>query len=129
MVSWGGKSQELELYVVPNLQKQLYLGVDFWSAFKVAPNIIDEIDTPSPTVESSPVQALSPAQTMQLEKAKQLFPAFATRGLGKTCLEEHVIEVDDEQMPIKQRHYPISPAIQKLLFDELDRMLALRVIE
>uniref|UniRef100_A0A1I8PPQ6 Chitin synthase n=1 Tax=Stomoxys calcitrans TaxID=35570 RepID=A0A1I8PPQ6_STOCA len=51
------------------------------------------------------------------------------QGLGRTSLEQHVIIVTDEDIPVKQRHYPVSPVIQKLLFDELDRMIELGVIE
>ncbi|KAH8392774.1 hypothetical protein KR215_004884, partial [Drosophila sulfurigaster] len=49
-------------------------------------------------------------------------------GLGKTNWLMHDIEVT-ESKPIKQRHYAVSPAIEKLMYDELDRMLALGVIE
>uniref|UniRef100_A0A1B0GD19 DUF7041 domain-containing protein n=1 Tax=Glossina morsitans morsitans TaxID=37546 RepID=A0A1B0GD19_GLOMM len=49
--------------------------------------------------------------------------------LGKTQLEEHEIIVTEENLPIKQKHYPISPTILKLVYDELSRMLSLGVIE
>ncbi|MGC8720940.1 MAG: hypothetical protein ACP5TY_13145, partial [Thermodesulforhabdaceae bacterium] len=60
---------------------------------------------------------------------KTEFPSFAVQGLGKTHVEEHIIEVDDETIPVKQRFYPISPAIQKLIYAELGRVLDLNVIE
>lgn len=65
----------------------------------------------------------------QLETIKAMFRSFAVLGLGRTTLEEHVIEVTNEDIPIKQRHYPVSPVIQELLYKELDRMLSLGVIE
>jgi len=43
--------------------------------------------------------------------------------------DQLIIEVTNEGLPIKQRHYPISPAKQKLVYAELDRMLGLGVIE
>jgi len=49
--------------------------------------------------------------------------------MGKTSLKQNIIEVTNKDLPIKQRHYPISPAKQKLAYAELDRMLGLRVIE
>ena len=55
-------------------------------------------------------------------------PSFEKEGLGRTDLIEHVIDTGNSP-PIKQRHYPISPAREKLLSDEIDRMLALGVIE
>lgn len=78
---------------------------------------------------ASKLHELTPDQTRRLEAVKSVFPSFAKRGLGKTTLEQHTIQVTDEDTPIKQRHYPVSPAIQKLLYDELDRMLDLGVIE
>ena len=130
-VSWSGKTQEIELYVVPSLQQQLYLGVDFWRTFKVAPNIVSSLDISSSTVEPvfDPMRTLSPAQSEELERVKLTFPSCAVLGLGKTTVEEHVIEMEDESIPIKQRHYPISPVVQKLMYAELDRMLELGVIE
>jgi len=31
--------------------------------------------------------------------------------------------------PIKQRHFPVSPAVEKAMYTEIDRMLQLGVIE
>ncbi|XP_017486925.1 PREDICTED: RNA-directed DNA polymerase homolog [Rhagoletis zephyria] len=42
---------------------------------------------------------------------------------------EHLIEVFDDTIPIKQRHYPMSPIKKKYAYDEIDRMLKLDVIE
>jgi len=67
-------------------------------------------------------------QKQQLEAIKQLFPSFADKGLGRTKHIEHDIEVDDAK-PIKQRFYPLSPAVEKILYKEVDRMLSLGVIE
>ncbi|KAH8398193.1 hypothetical protein KR215_011743, partial [Drosophila sulfurigaster] len=49
-------------------------------------------------------------------------------GLGRTALIKHNIEIGDSK-PVKQRHYPVSPAVEKLMFSEIDRMLRLGVIE
>ncbi|XP_065356057.1 uncharacterized protein LOC135950441 [Calliphora vicina] len=50
------------------------------------------------------------------------------RGLGRTTLITHEIDVGDSK-PIKQRFYPVSPAVEKLMYKEIDRMLELGVIE
>ncbi|KAH8295523.1 hypothetical protein KR054_004614, partial [Drosophila jambulina] len=55
-------------------------------------------------------------------------PSFAVSGLGKTTLISHEIDVGDAK-PVKQRHFPVSPAVEKLLYAEVDRMLAMGVIE
>jgi len=41
---------------------------------------------------------------------------------------QHEIDVGTAK-PIKQRHYPVSPAIEKLMYDEIVWMIGLGVIE
>lgn len=57
-----------------------------------------------------------------------MFPSFAKDGLGRTNLIQHKIEVGTAN-PVKQRHWPDSPAIEKLMFAEVNNILALDVIE
>lgn len=47
---------------------------------------------------------------------------------GITTLTEHVIDVGNNK-PIKQRAYPVSPALQKVINQEVDRMLEEDIIE
>ncbi|KAH8335335.1 hypothetical protein KR074_009772, partial [Drosophila pseudoananassae] len=49
-------------------------------------------------------------------------------GLGRTPLLEHSIDVGDAK-PVKQRHWPISPAKEEIMFKEVENMLALGIIE
>lgn len=42
---------------------------------------------------------------------------------------EHIIEVFDEELPCKQRYYPMSPVKHQKVYMEIDRMLSLDVIE
>lgn len=57
------------------------------------------------------------AQQRQLKAIIDLFPNFEKQGLGR------------DATPIKQRFYPVSPAVEKEIFKEIDRMLQLGVIE
>lgn len=43
-------------------------------------------------------------------------------------MEIQVIEMDDD-LPIKEKYYPISPVVQKFMYEELDRILSIGVIE
>lgn len=52
---------------------------------------------------------------------KDLFPKVAET-LGRTSLIEHHIDIGNPK-PCKQRFYPVSPAVEKLLYEEIDRML------
>jgi len=72
--------------------------------------------------------SLSDSQRKELQGIIDTFPSSENLGLGRTNLIYHSIKTGDA-IPVKQRHYPISRAVEKHLFDELDRMLTLDVIE
>lgn len=67
-------------------------------------------------------------QKQQLAEVTSLFPSSELLGLGKTHLEFHTIDTNNDY-PIKSRYYDVSPAIQQLIDKEVDRMLCLGVIE
>jgi len=71
---------------------------------------------------------LSNAQKSKLKKVIDFYPSFECEGLGLTRLIEHNIDTSTAK-PIKQRFYPLSPAKEKLLCDEIDRMIKMDVIE
>lgn len=48
--------------------------------------------------------------------------------LGETNLLEHHIDVQGAA-PVRKRCYPVSPPVEKIIHEEIDRMLALGVIE
>ncbi|XP_017477601.1 PREDICTED: uncharacterized protein LOC108367489, partial [Rhagoletis zephyria] len=133
--------RDLEFSIAPGLQQELYLGIDFWKAFNMsvvsrggAPSMngasVSELVHAEGDLTLDAVQhVLSHDQTVALDRVKAHFPSFAVFGLGKTDKDDDVIEVTNENLPVKQRHYPIFPAIQKLVYNELDRMLEIGVIE
>lgn len=134
-VVWNGVSQDIDFLKVPGLEQEFYFGIDFWKTFNLPVvgesavgriNVAEIVDT---VEEDKKQHILSNDQKVRLEKAKLIFLSFAVQGLGRTSVEEHIIEVLNEDIPIKQRHYPVSPAIQELLYKELDRMISLGVIE
>ncbi|XP_055840084.1 uncharacterized protein LOC129907754 [Episyrphus balteatus] len=67
---------------------------------------------PCPKETDPNAHVLTEQQSKRLQDAISLFPSSVVQGLGKTT-----------------RHYPISPAVQKLLYEELERMLKLGAIE
>lgn len=71
---------------------------------------------------------LTSNQQLQLKTIIDLFPSFAKQGLGRTSYLEHNIDIGDSK-PVKQRFYPVSPAVEHLMYKEIDRMLSLGVIE
>lgn len=126
-LTFDDQTQVMEVYLIPGLENFMYCGVDFWKKFNIAPKLISSIEINS-VINDSDMHSLSDDQSAQLEKAKECFLDFDKYGLGKTHLEEHIIDTGDA-VPIKQRHYPVSPAVEFLIYQELDRMLSLGVIE
>lgn len=130
-IDYNSQTKLTRLYIVPSLTQQLYLGIDFWIAFGLFPFPISEVSLTSvdPNGYDSPnFHLLNGEQHLQLEQTKAKFPASTQEGLGKTTVLKHVIETGNATA-VKQRHYPVSPAVQKSMYAELDRMIELDVIE
>lgn len=127
-VTYNSKTILVRLYIVPSLSQQLYLGIDFWIAFGLLPKLVNEIVNSRTGGIDDNKHPLSPEQSQLLQEAIDLLPSCEKQGLGKTSFLSHTINTGDVQ-PIKQRHYPVSPAVQAEMYAELDRMLSLGVIE
>jgi len=135
-VGWEGETKDLEFLIVPGLTQRYYFGINFGevAAVETTPDFdlmtgdLDMNNTLKPETAYTPHQ-LTPEQHSKLQQVIDTYPSCLEKGLGKTNLEQHIIEVTNEDLPIKQRHYPISPAKQKLVYAEQDRMLGLGVIE
>jgi len=111
IVQYDDVVKELNLHIIPSLSQELYLGIDFLKAFDFLFS-----------------HALSDQQGNDLKAVIYEFTSFAISGLGKTSLISHLIDIGDAR-PVKQRHFSVSPAVEKLLYAEVDRMLKLGVIE
>lgn len=78
------------------------------------------------------LEELSKFQTAELNKVKRLFKEQKGNILEATTLTEHVIELKEEfakAKPVYQKPYTVSPHIQKGLFEEIDRLVKIGVIE
>lgn len=138
-IRYKDREDDLFMYLCPDLEQALYLGIDFWRKFELAPEVIgiDELNMDrimedfSGDSDSNKIRPhnLNPEQKERLNKVIRKFDTFEENGLGRTSLEKHVIKLVDGAEPIKDRHYPISPAIQEITYKEIDKMLELNVIE
>lgn len=128
LVTHNGITRNIDFYLVPSLSQELYLGIDFWQLFQVAPHLVSELSVIKSTPHARPQHDLNKKHQSSLNSVISKFPSFSESGLGKTSVETHVIDTGDAE-PVKQRHYPVSPVIQGLIYEELDRMLSLGVIE
>ena len=122
----------LDFLIVPNVKQAMILGSDFCHLFNV--NLNFKANTWSSNcllthVSSlSRMQELSDAQKLQLDIIIAKYTEMSNLPLGRTHVMKFNIDTGDT-IPIKQRPYPMSPAMLKILYQELDQMLADDVIE
>ena len=126
-IFWRNQYKTITLYIAPELRQQLYLGFDFFQLFGLDRFLVEEVNGDEEVVDVKSHQ-LNFEEKSQLQKVIDMFPSSFKMGLGETHLIKHFIDTG-EARPIKRRHYPISPAKERLLFVELDRMKSLGVIE
>lgn len=126
-ITFNGQTSEMNFIVAPSLTDELYLGIDFWNRFHIVPFIVNELKV-DPTGKETNSHNLTEGQGIEVKEVIASFPSFETRGLGRTSMIEHKIDIG-ESPPIKQRHYAISPAKRQELYEEIDRMLELDIIE
>lgn len=141
-VNFKNLIKEHRFFVIPSLKQKLYLGYDFFRAFNVASDLMENCYHHSTEACIPNLSELSPndlsvdpnqhlltrQQEIELKRIKSKFPSSVEMGLGRTHLLKHFIDTGGAE-PIKCRHYPVSPNVQQLMYQELDRMLSLGVIE
>lgn len=125
----------ISVLVVPDLRHTLILGIDFWIKMGLIPDVgADEWsfrgpdDLPSQVSAVEAFEGLSNDQKSALDSViSEAFVRHGNNQLGCTSLVELHIRTDSP--PIKQRYYPLSPALQKQVDVELDDMLSKGIIE
>lgn len=130
-VKFQNKCKEIDFFVCPSLSQPIYLGIDFFSAFEIGKDLfnLEEVSLlKSQDTEDPERHTLTEEQQLILDKVVIQFPCFTKQGLGKTHLVEHNIDTGNAE-PVKQRYWPYSPAMQSLVYSEVDRMLEVDVIE
>lgn len=138
-ITLEGRTKELSALVVPSLKQDIILGIDFWNAMHIVTDMYHGTwEFSKPTRKICSIQAkegilsrnnLTKEQEERLkELVQQHFPEGQEQTLGLTNLVTHSIETGDAK-PIKQRYYNLSPARQKIVEEELDKMLKLKVVE
>jgi len=125
----------ISVLVVPSVSQSLILGTDFLRAMSLVLNLSDDtwafVEELSVPEEETGLVGRSRLPSLEEEQLRDVVNAFFSKQperLGCTSLVEHVIDTGDAQ-PIKQRYYPLSPAMQKVMDDELNRMLREGIVE
>lgn len=114
--------------VMPNLESDMLIGVDLWARTNI------QLSPPRHHHRrTSPVTCVLEQATQQGEKA--VLQKFLQKELSKfanvqgpTDLIQHSIHTK-AKFPIKQRYRPRNPAMQAIIDQEVDEMLAAGVIE
>lgn len=126
-VSHDGVTNIINALYVPSMPNTLILGIDFWNIFGIKPVICSSLEiskTPPVTLNHD----LTTDEAQQLQNILKCMPFCKTGVLSQTHLISHSINTDGAK-PIKQKHYMVSPYIQKHIDEEIDRLLALDVIQ
>lgn len=129
-----GRVRIFDILIVPSIPYSMILGIDFWCQMGIVPDLHSGewkfSSQEESTVELSTLEATEHLSTDQRKILNDFIEeTFKTmdKKLGCTSIVEHVIRTDSP--PIKQRHYPLSPALQKYVNDEVSKMLEDGIIE
>lgn len=137
-ISLKGRVGLFPVLIVPEICPELVLGMDFWTKMKLIPDFasgtwefsyspirVETVNT-QPIVRSR--DNLSPEERRRLDRIVQKHFNRMGNKLGRTHLVEHVIDTGTAK-PIKQRYFPVSPKIQEIFNEELDKLLEEGVVE
>lgn len=128
-----GTTKMIKCLAVPAVTQSFILGVDFGSIFGICFDFSENSWSFTPFCNLSSVNVIQSRKTLSLEQSSILdqtisrYKNLVSDRLGRTNLVEHYIDTGDTR-PFKQRQYMLSPAMQKQLHSEVDKMLELGVI-
>lgn len=137
-ICFGSLRHTVKVYVVPTISTSFILGSDFCNLFRIKIDYgSEQIEIPKNTIAENNVGnclsiSLDHLDSVQQPQAKAIIDKFqdlsGKNGLGRTNKIEMFIDTGDSR-PFKQKQYPLSPHLSKILNDEIDDMLNLKVIE
>ncbi|KAG5873267.1 hypothetical protein JTB14_013178 [Gonioctena quinquepunctata] len=129
----------IDILVVPDLSHTLILGVDFWVRVGIVPDLRSKewkfTQVNGTSAEIIAIEALHSRELLTSDQVeildKLVHDCFVRMGnsLGCTKVVEHKIELLNNVEPIKQRFYPVSPALMEHIDEELQDVLENDVIE
>lgn len=99
------------------------LGIDFWRAFEIAPDVLGITSNTETQPEASKVTMASTGVEYYRDED------VVVSDPEMWDLLQHRIQLIEGTEPVKDRHYPLSPAKQEIVWTEVDKMLELGIIE
>lgn len=132
----------MDIYVVPEIQNSLILGMDFWKIFGLFPKKLDSVIMRSGSDVAATDLVIDQNENLccydQLSENQKVTAdhiisqfrdiSYEERGLGRTTLITHSIDTGDAA-PIRQRYYRMPLEKQRALVEQLDEMLKEDVVE
>lgn len=89
----------LKCLVVPSLQHESYLIMNFWNTFDIVlMYVVNELNE----LKTANLPTLCPQDHTNLDKLQELFPSFEKLGIGRTNIYDHIIIVNHDGLPNKQ---------------------------
>lgn len=125
-IVYNGHHKIITAQIAPSISRNLILGIDFWKAFNIRPILCNVLEKEK-SINLSSNHELSAEQAITLQDILKGMPFGKEGPLSKTTLIKHSIDTKDAK-PIKQPQYNISPYVQKDVFEEIDRLLAIGAI-
>lgn len=130
-----GVVKTFDCFIVPSVRHSLVLGVEFWQQMGIVPDLRrGEWHFSREPLNYMSVSSIQTTDELSANQRKRLcelvdkYLGLMGDKLGCCKLVKHKIRVTVDE-PIKQRYYPVSPAVQKHIDNELQKMLDLDVIE
>lgn len=134
-VTLNNITKMIKILVIPSVQHKLILGIDFLKIFKITANFANycyDVKIKDEVLVVNTLQSNEDLTSVQQQKLSSLIDSFKeispSNRIGRTHILEHSINTGTAK-PIRQRQYPLSPAMQKHLCAEVDEMLKLGVIQ
>lgn len=135
----NGIKKTVRTLLCPTLSIELILGYDFWKIFNIKPTIAGislvkgdtNIGSDREQVDTADKHSLTHEQIKQLNEVMKSFNFGTENYIGRTQLIKHVIKTPSisPDQGIRVPPYRISPPMQKLVDQDIERMLRLKVIE
>lgn len=129
--TFKGKTSVVLTVLSEAVAHPLILGIDFWNSFGITPQTVNLVSVnknngiPEPETR---IYSCNSEQQQQLQTVIQDFLPYVEGNLTRTHIIEHFIDTGSNE-PIKQKHHPASPYVQKEIDKEINRMLKLGVIK
>lgn len=133
-LQFNDKLINCNMKVIKDLTVDVLIGLDLLS--ELFPDITDwfgsqplQVDNTNNVLNLSAIEKLTSEQNKRLKEFLDYELALFDKVPGRTNLATHVIRPKPDIVPVKQRYYPLSPAMKTVLHKEIDDMIENDIIE